>query len=263
MARNFRPLFVGLFSICVLLTACVDQKAIMKGIVPPQDDALARQFIESIRLGDFDKAKAELDPSVSEAGADDAFHKIHDLLAKGNVVEIEVVGCNITTMDGKHRSDLSYQIQFPNSWAFGDVVVDTTNGTRTVAGIHFNVSTESLETLNRFSLGNKSLLHYFVFTCCVAVPIFIIYTLIICIRTRVRQKWLWIIFILLGVMQFDLNWTTGQWDFKPLSIVLLGTGYRAAGPYAPWVLNFGLPLGACVFLANRKRLQVPPIRTSS
>jgi hypothetical protein len=260
MTRSTLILIAGLVAICPLLTSCIDQKAFIQRIVPHEDDLLARQMIESLRVGDYDKANAELDSSLQGPSTDEALHKLHDLLARGDILEIEIVGCNITLIGEKHRSDLSYQVHFPAHWIFGDVVIDTQDGSRTISGIHFHEISKSLESLNQFSLEDKSITHYAVFASCILIPIFILYALIVCIRSSVRRKWLWIIFIIFGITQISFNWTTAAWNFKPLSIQLFGSGY-SSGLYAPYIFKFGFPVGAVVFLTFRGRRRLPPIRS--
>jgi hypothetical protein len=81
---------------------------------------------------------------------------------------------------------------------------------------------------------------------------------VVCARTRLaKRKWLWLVFVALGVVQFQFNWTTGAWGIQPLAFLLLGAGYTQAGPVAPLVFTLAFPLGALVFLARRKALRVP------
>jgi hypothetical protein len=183
MTRNTLRLIASLVASCILLTSCIDEKAIIQSMVPHEDDLLARQMIESLRAGDYEKAKAELDVSLQGPSADEGLHKIHDVLARGDILQIEVVGYNITLIGEKHRSDLSYQVHFPAHWIFGDVVIDTQDGSRTVSGIHFREISKSLETLNSFSLRGKSIPHYIVFACCMLIPILVLYALVVCVRT--------------------------------------------------------------------------------
>lgn len=108
--------------------------------------------------------------------------------------------------------------------------------------------------LNRFTFAGKSLVHYLVFAACIAVPAFILVALVVCILSRIRRKWLWISFILLGFMQFRFDWTSGQFEVQPISFALFGASAFRQSPYAPWVLGFAIPLGAIVFLIFRRRL---------
>lgn len=88
----------------------------------------------------------------------------------------------------------------------------------------------------------------------ILVPLFTLYALILCIRTKIeKKKWLWVIFVLAGIASFSVDWTTGQWRIVPLSFQLLGAG-ASAPPYGPWVISVSLPLGAIIFLLKRKRL---------
>jgi hypothetical protein len=92
------------------------------------------------------------------------------------------------------------------------------------------------------------------------VPVFIVVSTIVCIRTPIpRRKWLWIIFILVGFGQFELNWTTGDARLK-LGIQLLGAAATWLGPYAPMILSVSLPVGAAVFWMRRKKwLRMTPV----
>jgi len=270
--RYFAAMKGGLIILCacVLLTGCVDKHAqtrFLQRIVPPDDDVLARHVIELLRTGDVNEVRPFLGSSLLTPDTDTILRQLHNLLAKGKPLDVTLIGCLVNTSyfggGTKRSSDISYQLHFPDAWVAGDVVVESQNGTKTIAGIHFRQYSDSLDTLTRFSLRDQSPFHYFVLVCCVVIPCFILYALVICIRTRpLRRKWLWILFILVGVVQFQFNWTTARWDIQPVSIVLLGAGYHSAGPYSPWVLDFGLPLGAMIFFMRRRKLIRPPIRTA-
>ena len=65
---------------------------------------------------------------------------------------------------------------------------------------------------------------------------------------RFRRRWLWTIGALFGFGTFALNWTTGQFDFQPLTFNLLGIGFLKNPVFAPWILKFGIPVVAIVAL---------------
>lgn len=82
----------------------------------------------------------------------------------------------------------------------------------------------------------------------VAIPVFMVATAVLCFfEKRVRHRWLWIPFILVGLWGVTFNWTTGAMQFelfgfdgmmiqfKLFSIHLLGTGYVTYGPFQPWI----------------------------
>jgi hypothetical protein len=242
------------------LAACT--MADLEKWAPKEDNALARHFIESVRVGDYAGAQSMLGPSIQGQIVDAPLRTVHGLFDKGKPLEVELIGFTVTRSSKEAVSDdLSYQIHFPNAWIAGDVYIQK----QKVLGFHFRPIAESFQALNRFTFTGKSPLHYFFLACCMVVPCFILYALIVCIRTPLRRKWLWIPFILFALVEFRLNWTTGKWDVQPLSISLLGSGAFASGPYAPWILDFGLPVGAAIFLLRRKRLDLrlkPPVQSS-
>jgi hypothetical protein len=184
--------------------------------------------------------------------------KMQAVVDHGAPQSSEVIACftNYFSSAGKSTKqvDLTYQIHFTNAWTLVDVVVRSSNEGRCVSGAHFNALPTSLEFLNRFTVENKTPIHLVFLVACIAVPLLIIVTVVVCLFSRVRRRWLWIIFILLGFGQFQLNWSSGQTGFRPISFLLLGASFFRAGLYAPIVFSVGVPVGAIVFLLLRRWL---------
>ncbi len=64
---------------------------------------------------------------------------------------------------------------------------------------------------------------------------------------KVRLRWLWLLFILVGVgvLRVDLM---GMWDISLVHVQLFGVSYIWAGSaFEPWVLGVSVPLGAILF----------------
>jgi hypothetical protein len=228
--------------------------------VPKEDDAFARRFLDSIRAGDYAAADQMLDAPLRGEQAANGLHGLNGILAHGEPLSIEVIGCNIFTNTSAHgttrTTNLSYQIHFTDSWVVGNVAVGHPGNSKSVLGSHFRPIPDSLEALNRFTFAGKSLVHYLVLAACIVVPVFILVALIICIRSRIRRKWLWILFLLFGFVQFQLDWTSGHVGVQPVSFLLFGASALRSSPYASWVFGFGIPMGAIIFLAFRRKLLV-------
>jgi hypothetical protein len=254
--KSLLPVVLAAF----VLTGCIDQKAWIQKFVPKDDDALARRFIESVRNKRYDEAKVMLAPEI-RGGADNDLQKMQAVVDHGAPQSSELIAC-FTNYSGSpagkstKQVDLTYQIHFTNAWTLVEVVVRPSNEGHFVAGAHFNALPTSLEFLNRFTVENKTPIHLVFLVACIAGPLFIIVTVVVCLFSRVRRRWLWIIFILFGLTQFQLNWTSGQTEFRPISFLLLGASFFRAGLYAPIVFSFGIPLGALVFLALRRWLLI-------
>ena len=240
-----------------LLAGC-DQKALLQKFVPKDDDAFARRFLDAIRTGDYKAADQMLASSLRGAKSESGLHEVNHILAHGEPASVEIIGYNVFTnasSQGTTRTtNLSYQIHFTDSWAAGNIAVGHQGGATAVVDSHFQSISDSLEVLNRFTFAGKSVVHYLVFAICVTIPLLILVALIVCIRSRIRRKWLWIIFILLGFVQFRFDWSSGHFDMQPISFALFGASAFRPSPYAPWILGFAIPVGAIVFLAFRRRL---------
>jgi hypothetical protein len=241
-----------------LLLAGCDQKAFLQRFVPSDDDAFARRFLDSVRAADYTAAEQMLDTSLREDKGRSGLHELNGVLAHGDPLSVEVIGCNVfsnaSTQGTTRTTNLSYQIHFAHSWAVGNVAVGHTSRGVSVLASQFQTVPDSLETLNRFTFANKSVVHYLVFAACVIIPALILVALVTCIRSRIRRKWLWIIFILFGFVQFRFDWASGHFDVQPVSISLFGASAVRPSPYAPWILAFAIPAGAIIFLAFRRRL---------
>ena len=248
---------VSAFVIGLLLAGC-DQKALLEKFVPKDDDAFARRFLDAIRTGDYTAADQMLISSLRGAKSKSGLREINRVLAYGEPVSVEITGCNVFTnasSQGTTRTtNLSYQIHFPDSWAAGNIAIGHQGSSTAIVDSHFRSIPDSLEVLNRFTFARKSVVHYLVFALCIAIPLLILVALIVCIRSRIRRKWLWIIFILLGFVQFRFDWSSGHFNVQPISLALFGASAFRPGPYAPWTLGFAIPVGAILFLALRRRV---------
>jgi hypothetical protein len=88
----------------------------------------------------------------------------------------------------------------------------------------------------------------------IIIPLFIILSIIYCFKTPLKRKWLWILFMLFGIISFKLNWTTGDFELQLLNIRLLGAGFSRSGTVAPWILSFAVPVGAILFWIKKRKI---------
>ena len=259
--KSVLPMVIAAF----VLSGCIDQKTWIQKFASKDDDALARRFIESVRNKRYAEAKTMLAPEI-RGTADGELQKMQAVVDQGTPQSVELIGC-FTNYSGpvagqaNKQVELTYQIHFTDAWTLADIVIRSSNQGRYLAGGHFNALPTSLEYLNRFTVEDKTPIHLLFLVVCIGVPLLIIVTLVVCLFSRVRRRWLWAIFILFGFTQFQLNWTTGQTGFQPISFLVPGASFFRAGLYAPIVFSFGIPLGAILFLLLRRwllRKEEPP-----
>jgi len=192
--------------------------------------------------------------------SDSGLRQLVDLFSSGDLKNTEVIGANsseIYSADSTRKTvSLSYQVELSKGWLAGTVVIVEEGESRAITSARFNRYSASLEFLNRFTFSEKGPVHFAFFLLALAIPIFSLYSLVVCARTKMRRKWLWIIFILFGVATFRINWTTGQMDYQLLSFQLLGASVFKMGFCAPWIVSVAFPVGAIVFLAKRRKLDL-------
>lgn len=130
-------------------------------------------------------------------------------------------------------------------------------GASKIVGLHVYPRPTSLEEQNRFRFAGRATLQYVILALAVLFPLLTLYALVLCVRTRLPgRKWPWVLFILLGVGKFAVNWTTGVWAVTPLAVQVFSAS-AAAPLYGPWTVAVSLPVGAIVFLLRRKSLPAP------
>ena len=243
--------------ICLLIFGC-SPRAFIKKLTPPEDDKLARELISNLRKNNLDFVISNFDEGKLGENPKEILSKLHEYIDKQEPKNIELIGCNIFSSSNKRRSNLTYQIEFPDSWYTANIVIDTVGDSKKAFGFHIYKIPDSLERLNSFSFKNKRIKNYLILLFTLLVPLFIIISLVLCIKSKIKKKWLWILFILFGIGKLGINWTTGQILFNPLSIniQLLGSACFKAGMYAPWIISTSFPLGAIIFLIKRKKLLI-------
>ncbi|MBP1689204.1 MAG: hypothetical protein H6Q33_5347 [Deltaproteobacteria bacterium] len=242
----------GLLSLVVLM-GC-DQQAVLDKFAPEVETKFARHVVDLFAAKNFSAIEAELAPELRQPDARSKFDEMARILPEAAPISVKTVGAHTLKAQDRDTYRLTFEYAYPDSkWVLVSTVLERRGGKLLLAGVHFQPLTQSLETQNRFTFEGKSPLHYVVLALAILVPLFVLYTLVICARTQhLKRKWLWLIFILLGVVQLSLNWTTGAWEVQVLSVLLFGAGFWHAGPSAPIIIKIAVPLGAIVFLLRQR-----------
>ena len=252
--------YAASLALLALLAGGCDQKALVKKVTPPEDDQLARRFIGDLAAGRTDAAIQVLVPQLRQPEAAAGLQQVRDALAEQPIENIELVGAYLqgaAKLSGNTERTvrLTYEIKQAGRWLAALVIITSVDGgPRQIITARVNPLPDSFENMGRFSLAGKPGGHYAFLAAVVAVPVFSLWALVRCLRSRIRRKWLWVLFIALGVARFELNWNTGDLAIRPLYLQLLGAGAMRDGAYGAWVLAVSVPLGAAIFLARRQRL---------
>ncbi len=250
-------LFVALSLLLLPLAGC-DPQAMMDLSAPQEGKPRRRNALwRWWRSWDFDTFQVQAVPSLRTPDTRAQFEKVADLFPPGEPLSIHVVGAASNYVSGTTTYDLSFEYAYPGKWLLANVVLQRHDGRLEIFGLHVRALSKPLAELNKFAFAGMGLGHYLMFAMALLIPLFIIFALIVCIRTPMaRRKWLWIVFIVLGVAGLSFNWTTGAVDFQLLHLQLGGAGYMRQGLVGPWVITLSVPLGATLFLIRRSRSDV-------
>lgn len=248
-----------MFLSCLILFAGCDFKEHLKKqlakLTPKEADKFARSYIDILLKGDIEKAEELLDPRGVNSKTKSQLQEVVNLLDKKELISTEVVGLNVFRIRDRVRNTLTYQLQFKDAWLLAIVTIEGISKNQKVYNFRLRPILRSLEEINAFTFSDKSFRHYIILLIAIGVPVFIIYTIVLCIRTKMKRKWLWIIFMLFGFGKYSFNWTSGLMGYLPLSIQLIPTSAFKGGPYAPWIIQISVPIGALFFLLKRQRMK--------
>jgi hypothetical protein len=257
---NTRLIFpIGI--LLLLLSGCNQNNLnnLIKKIATPEDEAMATNCVTLLQQNKFDQIEKVLDPSIKTPTTRDTLARMAEMIPVQEPKSIKILGVDkyyAASNSSNYEIDFTFEYQFPSPsrWVLINITTQRKDGNLTIITLNVRPLKDSLENLNKFTLTGKNLFQDTIFAFAVLIPLFTLYALVLCIRTKMKKrKWLWIIFIILGLGQFTVNWTTGQWHFSPLSFTLFGV--TAAAPlYMTWFISISLPLGAIVFLIRRKKI---------
>jgi hypothetical protein len=241
-----------LLSLLALLLASCDQDAMFERFVPKEEADLAKEVIAKLAARDFAAVESRLGTKLVTPDVREKLQKMAGALPRGEPKSVRTVGANFNKSSASTTYNLTFEYEYQAGWVVANVVLERRGEQLTLQGIHFLPNQQSLATANRFTFEGKGVAHYIVFALAIAIPLFIVYALVVCARTKFpKRKWLWLLFVAVGLVQFQFNWTNGAWGVQPLSFAFLGSGFTQAGPVAPYIFTLAFPLGAVIFLARR------------
>ncbi len=247
-----------IFPVLFLLAAC-DPLAQIAAVVPTDEDEFAKRHVALLAAKDFAAVEAMMSPELRATAGQATLAEMAALLPATASKDVQIAYYGTFEVDGARRINMYYQYRFDEFWILVEMVLDRRGDELAVVGLHLYRDDQAWTETNRVTFAGKGLQHFVIFAMAIFNPIFILFAVVQCIRTPMsRRKWLWIIFILVGVTEFQLNWTTGEIGFKFLNVSLLAAGFAKFSPISPLILKVGVPLGAVIFLLERNRWLRPP-----
>ena len=237
---------------CFLLMCLVgcSQKAWIDRLASAQEQQLAVQTAQQLRDGNLKAISASAESDL-RSELPRAVSQVRPILAKTRgPFSIETVYV-AEVSGGPLTKAFTLQAGSGYDWALAQIVFRGSPGSLKLAGFHVLPARSNPSKLNDFRLGARGLLGYvwlLMMLMCAALCILAI--VLIWRRPWLKHRWLWTLGCLFGFAGFGLNWSNGAWALLFLNVSLLGATATKAGPFAPWLLTFGIPVFAIIVIVR-------------
>ncbi len=240
-----------LITLLVVLVGCDPVELIMKPL-PEKSDHMARVLLQKLADNDLEGAIALMDPKMEvDEHVNGKFADVLNLMTSDELKEISLVRySNLKALiQGNQRSQFTYELIFKDSWGVANIAVDYMEGHRYIIGIYVEPLDRPLSEINAFTLENKSMIHYMMFALAIISPLFSLFALYLCVQKKESfAMWVWAVFILVGIGNVSINWTSGKVAYNIISISSIWAPGIRDGISGAYYITYAIPVGAIVFL---------------
>ena len=242
----------------MLLVGCTPE-------IPVPDDRLARKTLADLQHRDLEAVRSRTDSAVASPNGplSPAIALLADTIAGFTAADSAAqVGFIVFTPFGapdRRRVDVTYELSGHGRWLLARVGMVGTGDTERIVLLSLMPRTQSLAVENAFTFRGKGPAHFLVLLMAVVCAGGSLVTAVVVARTRMPRRWLWAFVALVGAMVVQFDWSSGASRVLLFQVVLLSAGFAKAGPFAPWIISFAMPVGAVLALDRRRRaLRAPP-----
>lgn len=226
----------------------------------PQDDPVmaadvtqAKSVLEQIREQRYDLVQAQFDSVMIDTYPLEILEEISADMRQEEPLTIKLLNTSWKQGPTGPEAHVGLAYRFPHMTFYCEFVLRTIDGATKVgyAHIHHPTPAQAMEE-SRFTFGGKPPGQYALLAIATIVPACMLYALAVCVFGDNPYKWIWPIFIVLGLGRISLNWNTGEWQTAVAGIQWFGVS-ASHGPYEPWTIVVSLPFGAKAFLLQRRQ----------
>lgn len=216
--------------------------------IEPAAETVASAIFEGLKSGDDAQVRPLMTPELAAKASPEQIRALQVYAPRETPENRRLV--NFTRIySANDVLTARYELTYPNEGVLYDIRLVRPkggNGTWRAESFHLRRATNAQLAANHFSLAKSpGQLLFLLFT--VGSPLLMLTAMTAVLSApRFKLKWLWAIGTLFGLCTFTMNWTTGQMQFQPLMLNLIGGGLMKTGylGFFPWTLKFTLPVGA-------------------
>lgn len=222
------------------------------------------QLVSDLLVNIQKKRYKEIEPKFDQSLLKDdslteGLDSINKLIPEGDIKTITTVGINYEVLTTENYTVEKVSTINEVIYQKSEIVVEMLHYKvgDTIKVLGFRVyPKQEIKDFFKAGFTNATLSAYITIFFSVFTLILIVTALILCINNdNLSRKWLWIIFVILGFVGFDFNWTTQTFQYSLLSFRIFGVGWFKAGCYSPLILSFSIPVGAIFYLYKYRYLK--------
>ena len=160
-----------------------------------------------------------------------------------------VVGGSEVVFNGNNRqTNVSLQIRHKKTFVLFEAALIGSMDNRKLASFQIQNGVKRIDVNNSTAWRDATGLHVVVMCLMLIIPVFMLYSFFHCWRNmHGGKKVFWLVFILLSVTRFKVNWGSGDFELWWQSVSILGVWFQSPGDYHPMGIGVALPLGALMY----------------
>ena len=212
---------------------------------PTELDHDARQLMTYLRSDRLESALAMIRISTPVDTLRKYLGMARDFVRPFPADSFTLVGWNVVYA-GDTTGSLTYEARSAGRTGLFSVNVVRAGGAPAITAFHWQETKQPLAEANVLTLVGKTPTHYLYLLLAVLAALTCVAGAIFAGVQRVGIPW--ILISLIGVGSFSIDWSTGATSFNPLRLQVLAAGFVRAGPVAPWIVSWSIPLGAILML---------------
>lgn len=239
-----------LFLVVLLCLAACSQQGWNDRLASPQEQALALQTADQLRSGQIDQLAKEAAPELRQQLPAYMKQIAPMIMPVHGDFHLQTVN-SFSLIGGSTTKTFIVQGGSGEHWAVVRVVFQGSSNAMQLAGLNVTPFKTNPSEMDNFEIGRRGLLGYLWLAIMLACACTCVWATVLIWRRRwLKRRWLWTIGSLVGFAGFGLNWSTGAWAILFVNVSLLGAQATKAGPYAPWLLSFGIPVVALIVIVR-------------
>ena len=217
-------------------------------LASPQEQARTLRDADLLRAGKIDRLLNEATPELRQQIAGYSRQVSPILTPVHGTFQLQAVSSFVAS-GAPAMKTFVMQGGSDNHWAVVQMVYQGSGTATQLAGLDVKPFTVDPSSLDSFKIARQGALGYFWLTMMMASAATCIWAnVLIWRRPWLKRRWLWSLGSLFGFAGFGLNWSTGAWAILFVNVSLLGVQAVKVGPYAPWLLSFGVPVVAIIVI---------------